>query len=280
MGQESKLPLWLCEASSYEPASDRDGFLRKNVLALASALRVFRVEAASLEGRGALDRTLARVPASVRLVSMIALITCASLARNMAFVWILAVAGLAVLAMRPARQIRSVLVPALLAALLAFVVNLPAMLLGQTSAPVRMGTKVLLTVGLVANLAQALGPEGMVAALRGCGLPQQVCMTVDMALRDIVLLGESAHALSEALALRSVGKDRTKTSSAAGVMGVTFVRAHQVAVARAEAMELRGYGASARVHRSRIAISPVAIAYACATILFVVLFVYLEVSLP
>lgn len=280
MEQESKLPSWLCEASSYEPAYDRDGFLRKNVLTLASALRVFRAEAASLEDCGALDRALARVPTPVRLVSMIVLVACVSLARNMAFVWMLLVAGLVVLATRPARQIRPVVVSALLAGLVAFVVNLPALLLGQTSAPVRMGTKVLLTVGLVANLAQALGPEGIVAALRGCGLPQQVCMTVDMALRDIVLLGESAQSLSEALALRSVGKDRTKTSSAAGVMGVTFVRAHQAAVARAEAMELRGYGTTTRVRRSRTAIPPIAIAYACATILLVVLFAYLEVSLP
>ncbi|MDO4806756.1 MAG: energy-coupling factor transporter transmembrane component T [Coriobacteriales bacterium] len=275
-----QLPSWLVGHAAYEPKHDRDSFLRKNVLSLASALLVLRTEALPADELSALDRLLSLVAAPVRLVSAVVLVACVSLAKNMAFAWIMLALGLVVLCLRPARMIRPVLAAALLAGGVAFLVNAPALLLGQTTAPVRMGTKTLVTVGMVASIAQSLGPDGLVAALRGCRLPAQVVMTVDLALRDVVLLGESARTLSEALELRSVGHDSTKTSSAAGVMGVTFLLAHNKAVARAEAMELRGYGDGMReVQRKAVQINAATMVYGICVALLVVLFAYLEVSL-
>lgn len=274
------LPSWLVEDASYEPPSDRDAFLRKNVLSLASALALFRAGATPVEELNALDRWLARVPGWVRLLATIALVACVSVARNMAFVWVVLVLGLVVLALRPASQIKLVMVPALVGGGLALLVNIPALLLGQPSAPLRMAAKGLATVGLVANLAQALGSDGVVASLRACGLPAQAVTTIDLAIRDIVLLGESALRLSEALELRSVGKDNAKTSSVAGVMGITFVHAHRMATARAEAMELRGYGNMRQAPHGRGRMSWAVVGYVLVIALLAVAFAYLEVSLP
>ena len=86
--------------------------------------------------------------------------------------------------------------------------------------------------------------------------------------------------LAEALALRSVGRDSTKTSSAAGVMGVTFLLAHNKAMARAEAMELRGYGTHDKAKHSKIrAMRPntATVVYALCIAVLVALFAYLEV---
>lgn len=276
------LPPWLVEPSSYEPLPDRDRFLRKNVLSLASVLTKVRADASSSRDLGPLDRLVSRAAPGVRLAATLALVACVSLARNMAFVWVAATWLLVVLALRPAERIRAVFLPAAGALALAVLVNLPALLLGQTSAPLRMGAKTFVTVGLMADVAQGLGVEGILAALRSWRLPERVVMTLDLALRDIVLLGESAHSLSEALALRSVGRDRTKTGSAAGVMGVTFLHAHTRATARAEAMELRGYGSAPAPRRQggrgRLGIADLVLAVAVLTA--IALFVYLEVSLP
>lgn len=275
------LPSWLTERACYEPAADRDGFLRKNLLSLASVLTKLRAEAPSSEGLSQLDRLLARVPGAIRLVATLVLVTCVSMARNMAFVWAITAGWLVILASRPAARIRAVFLPALVAGLVAALVNLPALLLGQANAPLRMGFKTLATVGLVANISQALGSEGLIAALRSWHLPPTLVTTLDLTLRDIVILGESALSLSEALALRSVGRDRTKTGSAAGVMGVTFLHAHTMATARAEAMELRGYGArdATASTRRRQPLGWPTLAYLALLACLIALFVYLEGAL-
>ena len=274
------LPAWLTESAAYEPQRDRDGFLRKNILRLSSTLVVFRAQSSVAAGPSWSERVLLAVSAPARVLGVFALLVCMSLAKNMAFVWVMLTAELVLLASKPARRIRSVLVPALIATAASVVINAPALLMGQTSAPVRMGAKVLATVVLVLGMAQSLGPEGLVFALRSLGFPVHITMAIDLALRDIALLGTSALQLSEALELRSVGKDRTKTSSAAGVMGVTFLHAQRMASAQAEAMELRGYGGSATFRKQKIVVNGPLVAYACVILMLVALFVYLEVSMP
>ena len=274
-GQEP-LPEWLSRGSSYEPSVDRDSFARRNVLALTRALAKLRTEVDPVGQRPWVDRALGVVTPALRLIGTLALVACVSMARNLAFAWLMLAVLLVLCAMRPAHRIAQIVGPAALAALLAFVVNVPAILLGQASAPVRMATKTFVTVGYVASLAQALGSDGMVAALRGLGLSPHIATVVDLALRDIVLLGEAATSLSEALSLRSVGTNKDKTSSAAGVMGVVFVRAQRLATARAEAMELRGYGLDWTGGRTRYRLRVADAAYVLALAAVIASFAYLE----
>ena len=274
-----ELPAWLTAHAAYDPPSDRDRFLRRNILSLASVLRSLRQDPAHIYD-SVWDRTCARVMPGLRLLGLVVLVAAVSLARNMAYVWFMLVALLVVTASRDARAIRGVVLTAFVAAGIAALVNLPAaLLLGQTAVPVRMAAKTFATVGFAATFAQGLGAEGIVCALQDLRLPTVVVTAVDLALRDLVDLGESALSLTEALALRSVGRDTQKTSSAAGVMGTTFVRAHLLAAARAEAMELRGYsGELRRGERHRLCGADAV--YALAVVACVLLCVYLEVSLP
>lgn len=274
------LPTWLVASSGYVPPHDRDGFLRKNLLSLASMLVVLRTDPLSQDPASPADKYLRRVRPSLRLAGVVVLAVCIALARNMAFVWTTLVGWLLLLALQPATRIRACLVPGLSVATVAALVNVPALLLGQTAAPLRMASKTLASVGIVASLAASLGAQGMLGALRSLRLPARACMVLDLAIRDVVLLGESAKSLSEALALRSVGKDRAKTASAAGVMGAVFVRAHTMATARAEAMELRGYdGRSFSASTPRRGWGIADVAYCVVLVGAVGLFVYWELAL-
>ena len=270
------LPDWLTRTSDYVPAPDRDSFLRRNVLAMAGALSALRSEPGKVTGVSGL---LGGVSPAIRLVGVLLLVGCVSLAHNMAFVWVMVAGLLVLIASMPARSIRAVLGPAVVAACMALVVNLPAVLLGHPSAPVRMVSKTFCTVTLVVHLAHALGPEGTMGALRGMGLPVRAATVVDLALRDIVLLGEEAVTLSESLYLRSVGHNRDKTLSAAGVMGVVFVRAQRKAAERAEAMELRGYGGQWSPSRRSCRLTKADVAYLLLAFLIGASFVYLEGTL-
>lgn len=274
----TELPAWLLDASAYEPLKDRAGFLRKNVLSLTSVLLALRADPTQ-GAASTLDSVLNRVSPPVRLVAVLTLVLCVSLARNMAFVWMALVAWLVLLALRPASRIRPIAGASFGIALVTLLVNLPSLLLGQTATPVRMASKSLVTVGFVVSLATSLGTEGMLAALHALHVPRRLLMVVDLAVRDVVLMGEAAVSLSEALALRSVGKDRTKTSSAAGVMGVVFVHAHTMAQARAEAMELRGYSGVVAIGTTSAKMGVPDAAYALLAAMAVALFAYLEIAI-
>lgn len=273
------LPEWLTAPSEYDPVPDRSSYLRKNILTLTSVLLALRDDPQTRANGSACDRILERVSPAARLVGMLAVVTCVSLARNFSFVWVVLVGWLVMVAMQPASRIRATLVPALVAAAVAFAINVPALFFGQATAPIRMAAKTLVTVGIVASVASSLTSEGVLRGLRSLHVPSHVVMVLDIALRDMVLLGESARSLSEALMLRSVGRDRTKTSSAAGVLGVVFLRAHTMAMARAEAMELRGYDGRAVVGLpTRSSVGLATFGYLATLALVVGLCAYLELS--
>ena len=270
------LPRWLTDPAPYDPPADRDGYLRRNVLRLAQALAVFRAEPP--EASSPADRLLARVPAPLRLVGLCVTLGLVAAARNMVLVWLVLGAGLVLLALRPARSIRSILVPALGLALVSALVNLPAALfLGQTAAPLRVATKAFATMLLVCGLSQTVAAEELLGGFAALGLPPAFTLTLDLAVRDLALLGAEATTLAEALELRSVGHNRSKTASAAGVLGTVFLRAQRHAAAQAEAMVLRGYPGARAARRLRPSL-PVVL-YLLFIAFLVVAFVYLEAAL-
>lgn len=275
MGQR-ELPQWLTQSAPYDPPADRDGYLRRNVLRLAQTLEVFRAETPAASS--AVDRLLARVPAPLRLLGVVLLVALVAAARNMALVWLVLAVALCLLALRPPQTIRAVLVPALAVALLSALVNLPAALfLGQTEAPLRVATKAFVTLLLVCGLSRSVAAEELLGGFAALGLPPTFTLTLDLAVRDLALLGAEATTLSEALELRSVGHNHSKTASAAGVLGMVFLRAQRHATAQAEAMVLRGYPGASGSRRVRPSVAM--LLYLLLLALAVGAFVYLEAAL-
>ncbi len=276
------LPAWLSSRlddparDPYVPQVGREGFLRKNILSLAGLLARLRVGGGSSPERSsALDLLLARVSAPMRLVGTLVACICVSAATNMFFVYLMLAVVLVMLAARPARSILPVARPALVIALVGALVMVPAALTGQTSAPMRMGIKSFVTTTLVLGLSQQMPWNRLVGGLRALRVPSTVVLVVDLALKDIEILGRSALDLSDALALRSVGIDHDKTSSAAGVMGCVFLRSQDLAAQMSEAMACRGFDGSYSMSRERI-LTPASMAYLVVLVLMVVVFFLLE----
>ena len=273
---EAALPAWLDPpaAAAYVPPRDRDAFVRTNLLRIVSTLAAFDMRP---HGGCPMARAYARVAAPTRLVGVVALVAMVSAARNMAFVWLVLAGLLACVAMRPAREISALCGPALVLAAISALLMVPAALLGQPGAPVRMAVKSFVTCCLVLGLARSTGAHGLVAAARSLGLPATAALVCDLAIRDLALLGRTAAELSESLACRSVGRNADKTASAAGVMGVTFLKAQGLAQAQAEAMACRGLDAGeapALAARKRLGAGDVA--YALLVVALLATFLWLE----
>ncbi|MCI1665738.1 MAG: energy-coupling factor transporter transmembrane protein EcfT [Atopobiaceae bacterium] len=270
------LPDWLVADDAYVPSRDRDGFLRRNVLRLTGLLTDFQVGAASY-GRAAspVDRALGAVPTCVRMAGLLVCLVCVSAASNMAFVYLMLALVLVAMASRPAPAIVRQLRPAAIAAAVSALLMVPAALLGQPSAPVRMAVRVLTSLCLVLGLSQNVPWNRLVAALRAFHLSAEVILVMDLALKDLQLLGRAALELTEAIALRSVGVDRDRTASAAGVMGVCFLRMHDHAARQSEAMACRGFTGVYEVPAERV-LTPSAIVYLAGIALLVCCFCFLE----
>lgn len=261
------IPAWLCEPEDYQPQADRDGFVTKNALALSSALRLLRLD------DGAEGPLSPSTPA--KLVGGLVCILLTSLARNYLFVLIVLAALLVRVCLLPARSLARVAAVAGGAAALTFVVMLPAALLGQPQSAALMATKSLTCTGITMTVALTTPLGKLTSTLRSLGVPALVIMTLDIALRSIVRLGETALEVLSALTLRSVGTNHHKTASMGGVGGVVLIKAGVAAQDTLGAMRCRGFdgtyhtGAGPRLKR-------IDLLWGLALVALVALFVHLQ----
>ncbi|MCR4870157.1 MAG: energy-coupling factor transporter transmembrane protein EcfT [Atopobiaceae bacterium] len=225
------LPSWLAAPQSYEPLHDRGGFIAKSMLSITSVLAQLRLD----DGHaGSLSPS-----APVKVILALGAIIVNALARNLMVTFILLAFVLVRAALLPRRALARTASVAGAAAAIAFVLALPAVLLGQPASAVRLGLKALVSTGLAMEVALATPAGELTGALRVLHVPNLVIMTIDLALRNIARLGEAALETLTALQLRSVGRDADKRASMGNVGGTLFVRAAKAADDTYDAMRCR-----------------------------------------
>lgn len=233
MPDTAEIPGWLATPQEYGPRSDRSSFIAKSMLSLASVLRQLRLD----DGRsGRFSPT-----APVKLALALGAIIVNALAANLMTTLVLLALVLVRAAFLPRRALARAATVAGMAALLAFVLMLPAVFLGQPASAARLAVKALVSTGIVMEAALTTPAGELTGALRAFRIPNLVIMTIDLALRAIVRLGECALETLAALKLRSVGRDDGKHASMGGVGGTLLVRASVAAGDTHDAMRCRGF---------------------------------------
>lgn len=229
----SELPAWLQEPERYTPARDRDAFVTRSMLSVTGVLRHFRLDGAKRASR------IASAPA--KLLFGLLLIVLVSLSTNYFFTLVV-LAGLLVrcVFLEP-YALKRLMGIAGAAGILSFLIMMPALFLGQPQSALLIGTKVFVSVGLALCIALTTPFREMTAGLRTFHIPNLVILTFDLALKNIVTLGNVALEALRALKLRSVGRNTDKASSLSGVGGVVFIKAQQSAQDTFEAMRCRGF---------------------------------------
>ena len=267
MPNTREIPDWLVDPQVYEPLHDRSTFAAKSMLSLAAVLRQMRLD----DGRSSsLSPT-----APVKLALALGAIILNSLAANLMVTLVLLAFVLVRAALLPRYALARAAAVAGAAAMLAFLIALPAALLGQPASAVRLGLKALVSTGLAMEVALTTPAAELTGALRSFRVPNLVIMSLDLALRNIVRLGDCALETLIALTLRSVGRDTDKRASMGNVGGTLFVRASKAAADTYDAMRCRGFegeydgGARARLRAADAA-------WICSFILFLALFLHLE----
>lgn len=263
------LPPWLLasDATTYDPPADHDGFITRSLLSLTSVLARMRLD----DGQ----RTRLSPSAPTKLVCGLALILLTSLATNYAFVLVMLAGTLVRVALLPPKATRRVTSVAATSAGLTALVMLPAVFLGQPQSLLLVGTKVAVSLGIALTVALSTPAHEITGALRQLHVSNLAIMTMDLALKNVVSLGNVAVEVLEALRLRSVGHNDDKRTSLGGTGGVVFLKASRAAQDTAEAMRCRGFEGE---YRATQGVRPQATDYLCLLALaaLVALFVYLE----
>ena len=261
------IPAWLSRPEGYVPTRDRDGFLAKSVLSMASVLERFRLD----DGE-----SWAGSPSAVaKLAIALAVVVMTSLARNFFFVTVVLAVVLARMALLPTGKLVRVVRTAALAAGLTLLVMVPAVLVGQSRSPVTVTAKVLASTCVVMTATVTTAPFELAGALRWLRVPDVVVLTLDLAVRSIHDLGQVALEVLTALRLRSVGRNRDKRGSLGGVGGVVLLKSADAARQTYDAMRCRGFEGEYAVPRGH-ALRPLDAAWAAGLALLALLFVYLE----
>jgi cobalt/nickel transport system permease protein len=174
-----------------------------------------------------------------------------SLSRSLYFLGAIGTFELAIISCLDGRRIASVLKTGFVASLFAFIIFLPSALWGNWPNVVAVALKVLLSVVAAALVTATAGWTSITRGLSSLRLPDIFILVLDLAIKYISLLGGLVLDLLCALKLRSVGRNRSKTESLAGIAGTTFLKSMEAAEDMYAAMECRGFSGSYRVGTRR-----------------------------
>lgn len=215
------------------PPRDGEAFALRTLKSLGGVLARLRVQ----RGRaGGLP-----IPAAVKLLLLLAGLVTLALARDRLLLLALSALVLGAVALLPARELWSVLRPALGAALFTGLLFLPAMLTRPAGLwnNLTVVGKVFLSLLMVNLFHRRTQWNRITAALRQLRVPGVFVFLLDLTLKYIVLLGGLIQDLLTARELRAVGRDRHKYRSVGGVLGVTLLRAADLSRETWEAMTCR-----------------------------------------
>ena len=234
MTSEGNIPEWMQRSEGYLPPKSKDAFINKSILALFSLLAKFRSQDGGKQaGFG--------VNAFFKLLFTLMLVLLISLSGDFAFILVVATYLLLVLMLTPAKKLRNIIAVSVIAALVSFLVVLPSIFYGNHYSVIMLPVKVFLTVVAVNLLAHTSKWNELVSAIKWFHVPDIFILVFDITLKYIMMLGEFTLEMMFALKLRSVGRNRSKTSSLSGVAGTMFIKSREMAEEMQGAMECRGF---------------------------------------
>jgi cobalt/nickel transport system permease protein len=262
------MPEWLLTSENYRPAGDKDGFINKSIMSMIGLLSRIRAQDAK-------PRDLFGVQAVFGVLLTLMLVVLLSLTRSFSFVVIILTYDIVLLALMPAKDIIAILKVGIVMTLFTFLILLPAAFYGNTYSYTMIPAKVFATITAVNILSHSIRWNYIISALKRFRIPDLIIFVLDITIIYIVMLGEFSLEMLYALKLRSVGRNREKTSSLSGIAGTMFLKSRIMAEEMYGAMTCRGFTGAYRVHGKFRFGLPDAV-YLLVNAGFIYIFIYLQ----
>lgn len=184
-------------------------------------------------------------PALRLTVSILTILLCA-ISRNAFFTGCVIGVELLRTALMKAESIRNILGKTILPVIFTALIMIPAVFLGSPGTFGTVTVKVFESVLVLSVLNEEAAWNEMTGALARLHAPELFVLTLDTAVRFLVLLGRYSDRLLEAVGLRRVGKKNWKNAGTGGVLGVTWLKSQQMLRANSEAMTCRCFDGTYR----------------------------------
>ena len=171
-------------------------------------------------------------------VAFLTILLCALSANAFFTLSIIAVLLVRLAAMSP-EEIAVILKRLLLPVAFTFLLMLPSVFLGHPGTMITVTMKVFESMLVLGILNSDLSWKEITGSLASFRLPGVIVLTLDTAVRFLVILGRFADRMAEAVSLRRVGKKNWRNAGTGGILGTTFLKSGQMAERNAEAMRCR-----------------------------------------
>jgi cobalt/nickel transport system permease protein len=228
------MPAWLGNEEQYQPLNDRDTFVNKSILSFMKLLARIRTQ-------DDIKRNQYHVNPTLKVIFTFLFILLLSLSGSFTFVVVMNIYLLVVLSTMEGRDIISILIVALIMTAFTIVILLPTAFLGNSYSIVMIPTKVFASITAVNILSHATRWSDITGALKRLHVPDLFIFVLDITIKYVVLLGEFALNMLQALRLRSIGKNNSKYASLSGIAGTLFIKSKEMAEEMYHAMECRGF---------------------------------------
>lgn len=271
--QTSTIPEWLKTSEDYTPSTQRNSFVLRSLLSVTSTLRYLRLD------DGAAAKFSASAP--VKLLFVIGLILLNALSTNFAFTLFVLALVVVRACIFPAEKIARIAAVSVPAAALSFLIMLPATFLGQPHSALLIAAKTFASASALMEMALSTPFYQLTGGLRVFHVPNLFIMTIDLALKNIVDLGNVAIEVLTSLKLRSVGANKasgvtkSERTSIGGVAGVVFLKSTEAAKSTYAAMSCRGFDGNYTSARKQT-FKAIDIAWVVLFCLIVAAFAYLQ----
>jgi len=239
------IPEWIKKEENQVHEMGRDAFINKSILSLLSVI-------SKIKAQDTRKQSKYEANVGVKVLFTFGLVIMISVSRSPLFIAAILVYLLLKLSFMEAKQIIRILKISLIMTVFTFIVLLPAAIWGNSYSLVMLPAKVFATITAVNILSKTSNWSNITKALKSVFMPDIFILVLDITIKYILLLGELALQLLYALKLRSVGVNRSKQTSLAGISGTVFMRSEEMAEEMYDAMKCRGFtGEYAAIERSR-----------------------------
>lgn len=227
---EIMIPEWMKKENNISTQKDHNGFLSKSLLSFFNLFRHFHVVK---------NENISQLRAGTRFLLVFTLILFSSLSKNLLFCSSILAGLLIYLCFANTKIIKKVLITSSISCLFTALIMMPAYFIYKSHSIFIISYKVYISTGILSLFVLITPWNKITSALSFIKIPNILIFILDLTIHYILILGNIAYDMLEALKLRSIGKNKTKEKSFGGILGTVFLKSIAYSKETQQAMECR-----------------------------------------
>lgn len=234
------MPEWMLKKDEYLPPKDKDGFIQKNILSMMEVISKMKVK--NSENKFKLN-------AVTKLISIFLMILFVALTSKITFILISNVILLVLINFLSTDNLKYILKVSLGVEIFTAIILLPSVFFGYGNNIVVILLKVFFSTAMANMLACTTKGDELIRSSKIFHIPDMFIFVFDITIKYIVILSDLTLNMVYSLKLKSVGINKTKGTSVAGILGTMFIKSKEFSEEMYSAMECRGFNGEYKVYK-------------------------------